>query len=63
MNKQNRNRTNWGLPEGSGVGGWAKQVKGIEVHTFSYKISLVDVKYSIGNKVNNIVTILYGDRW
>ena len=29
----------------------------------SYKISHGDVKYSIGNRVDNIVITMYGDTW
>lgn len=32
------------------------------VHTCSYKISHRDVIYSIGNRVDNIMTI-HGDKW
>lgn len=34
-----------------------------EVQTASYKVSHRDVKYSLGNIVNNITIIIYGDRW
>ena len=34
-----------------------------EVQTFSYKISYVNVMYSTGNIVSNVVVTLYGDGW
>ena len=48
-----------------GVGLWArvKKVKGLIIQIPSYKNSPGDVKYSVRNRVNNIVITLYGVRW
>ena len=53
--------TNWCLSEGMVVGGMGEGDQGGQ--TSSYRISHGEVMYCIGNIVNSIVTVLYGDRW
>ena len=45
------------------LGGWAKKVKGLRSTNSLLQNSHEDVKYSIGNLVNNIPIIMYGVRW
>ena len=40
-----------------------KKVKGLRRKNCQLQNSHRDVKYSIGNRVNNIVTTTYGARW
>ena len=64
---QNRNRftdtenilmaVRWGL------GGWVTKVKGLRSTSLLLQNSHGDVKYSIGNIVNNILITMYGVRW
>ena len=66
MNKQkytHRDREHIGSCQ-VGVGLWAhvKKVKGLIIQIPSYKNSPGDIKYSIRNRVNNIVITLYGVR-
>ena len=57
-NNQSRNRfrcteKSLTLPAVSGVGGWLKKVKGLSTN-WQLQNSHVEVKYSLGNIVNNI---------
>ena len=65
---QNRNRfidteNKLVVSRGEGSGGWVKLLERIK----KYKLPVIkchkDVMHSIGNIVNNIFTILYGDSW
>ena len=68
-NITNRNRVidteNTWLSQGRGLGGWDKEVKEIR----KYKLPVTKwmshrcERYSVGNKGNNYVISLYGDRW
>ena len=66
MSKQNKTETdsqmkrkNWWLPEKKWVWGWIKQIK---VQSSSYKVNkLWDCNVHIGNRVINIITMLYGN--
>ena len=57
-------RTDCWSPEGRGTGDWVKKAMGLKVQIVSYKIiTNRDVKYSTGNRVNNIVISMYGAGW
>ena len=45
------------------LGGWVKTVKGLRGTNWKLQNSHGDVRYSIGNIVNNIVIATYGIRW
>ena len=49
------------LPEGNGMEGWVKYVRGTDFQ--SKNKCHEDEVYSMGNKVSNIVITLNGDRW
>ena len=46
-----------------GLEGWVKMITGLRSTNWSLQNSHGDVKYSIGNIVNNIVITVYGVRW
>ena len=48
---------------GGGLGVWAKKVKGLRSTNWWLQNSDGDVKYSTGNRVNNIVLAMYRIRW
>ena len=52
-----------GCQMGRKLGGWLKRVKGMGSTNWLLQNSHGDVKYSIGNIVNNILIIMYGVRW
>ena len=57
-------RTFWQLPEGRGrVRGMGEKVKGLGSTNWLLQNSHRDVKYSIGNVVNNILITMYGVSW
>ena len=53
------------VARGKRVGGWAKWVKG----SGRYRLPVIEQRshgnksYSIGNTINGIVIMLYGDEW
>ena len=51
------------MPEGRGLGRWVKKVKGLRSADGLLQNGHGDVKYSIGNTVNNILITTYGVRW
>ena len=55
-------RTFWRLQNGRGFGGCVKEVKWLRSTTW-LQSNHRDVEYSIGNRVNNTVTTMYGVRW
>ena len=68
MNKQNRKRIIDrehfdGCQMGVGFGGWVKNVNGLRSTNWLLQNSHGNVKYSIGNIVNNIIINIYGVRW
>ena len=58
-----RHRAAWRLPEGGGLGDWAKELKEVRSTDRQLQNSHRDVKYSVGNIVNNILIIMCGLRW
>ena len=56
-------RMNWWLPDGRVFGGSGEKVDRIKKYNLvSYKMHR-DIKFGIGNTVNNIVKTMYGVRW
>ena len=45
------------------IGGMGEKVKGLRSTDWELQNSHGDVKYSLGNIVNNIVITMYGARW
>lgn len=52
-----------GWRRGGELGSWAEKVKGLEAQIGSYRVSCGNVKFSTGNRVNDIVMTVYGARW
>ena len=46
-----------------GLRDWVRKVKGLRSTGWHLQSSHGDVKYSIGNIINNIVITMYGARW
>ena len=51
------------MPEGSRLGGWVKEARGLRRTNWQLENSHVDVKYSIDNIVSKIVITVYHARW
>ena len=52
--KKTKQRTNLNLPDGRRIRDWVKGVKGLRSRNCELQNSHEDVKYSIGNRVNNV---------
>ena len=48
---------------GGGLGNWVKKVKGLRTTNWQPQNSHGDVKYTLGNIVNNITITMYCARW
>ena len=51
------------MPDGRGAGGISGKDEEIKKYKWKLQNSQRDVKYSIGNIVNNILITMYGVRW
>jgi len=72
MNKQTKSRNRHinienklMVARGQEEGGWAKRMKGSEKYRLPVMERIIhgDKRHSIGNRVNGVVIVLYGDRW
>ena len=52
-----------GCQMGAGLGDWVKKVTGLRSTNWQLQNSHGDMKFSIGNILNNIVISMYSVRW